>query len=497
MTSAFSHTVLRNSIFGAAAQFAIKVLSFGFSVLIVRRLGVEDFGQYAAILAFGAIFVFISDLGLSPYAVRAIARLRDQPEGIDQIQTLYGNIALLRFMLSLVAAALIILTAWLTQRPPVMILAISLNTIGLMLYSLQGASDSILAGFERLDISSSARVLNQLIFVGLGAIALVWHGGYFGLIAANLLAIGATTYVCWYSAQQLGIRPRQPDMRRWAGLLRASIPFGIIGLTLGLSYKFDSVLLNIFWGNEATGYYNAAYNLVFSTVVISNVFSTSLYPSLARQSINSPASLKTIYGRALRYSLGVALPIAVGGAILAEPLVQFLFGEVYTPAAPALRIVIWVVPLMFMTELCGYMVLINGAERKVARSVLLSTSVNVALNLALVPRYGFMAAAVMTVVTECILFCQYVWLLRSQISLDKWKTVIIRPLGAATAMGLVVYWMRDLPVIFVILCGVGVYATAGLVTGVVGKEEIGFVRFWWRQRQHAEPVGANIHAHRH
>jgi len=56
------------------AQIAIKVLSFGFSVLIVRRLGVQVFGQYAALLAFGATFAIISDLGLSPYTVRQVAR---------------------------------------------------------------------------------------------------------------------------------------------------------------------------------------------------------------------------------------------------------------------------------------------------------------------------------------------------------------------------------------------------------------------------------------
>ena len=54
----FSLTVLRNSAFGMAAQLAIKVLSFGFSVLIIRHLGAETFGQSAAVLAFAGMFVF-------------------------------------------------------------------------------------------------------------------------------------------------------------------------------------------------------------------------------------------------------------------------------------------------------------------------------------------------------------------------------------------------------------------------------------------------------
>ncbi len=62
-----SLTVLRNSAFGVAAQVTIKVLSFGFSVLIVRRLGAQVFGQYATVTAFAALFLFIADLDLSPY----------------------------------------------------------------------------------------------------------------------------------------------------------------------------------------------------------------------------------------------------------------------------------------------------------------------------------------------------------------------------------------------------------------------------------------------
>ena len=73
----FSRIVARNSAFGMAAQLTIKVLSFGFTVLIVRQLGAADFGQYAAVLAFGGLFVFVADLGLSPYAVREVARWRD------------------------------------------------------------------------------------------------------------------------------------------------------------------------------------------------------------------------------------------------------------------------------------------------------------------------------------------------------------------------------------------------------------------------------------
>ena len=113
----FSRTVLRNSAVSLAAQLAIKILSFGFSVFIIRSLGAEDFGQYSAIAAFGTIFLFVADLGLSTYMVRQVARLRDAPDGTEDIKKLFGNILFLRLLLSVLASVLLLSAAWITGRP--------------------------------------------------------------------------------------------------------------------------------------------------------------------------------------------------------------------------------------------------------------------------------------------------------------------------------------------------------------------------------------------
>ena len=135
-------TVLRNSLFGMGANIAIKVLSFAFTVIVVRNLGQQAYGQYAAIGAFGSLFLFISDLGLSAYSVREVARYRDDPDGKAKISAIYGNLLALRIILSLFAGLLMTLAAWLTQRPLMMIAGIALNGATLALFGVQGASGS-------------------------------------------------------------------------------------------------------------------------------------------------------------------------------------------------------------------------------------------------------------------------------------------------------------------------------------------------------------------
>jgi O-antigen/teichoic acid export membrane protein len=482
----FTRTVVRNSAFGLSAQLIIKLLSFGFSVLIVRSLGAEAFGQYMAVLAFGSMFVFLSDLGLSPYAVREVARWRNAPDQTADLNAVYGNLLALRFLLAILATTLVVLTAWLTGRPMVMVLAIALSGVGLVVYSLEGTSEAILSAFERLDLVATAKVLYQLVFVAVGALVL-WNGvGYYGLIIANVLGIALMTYACWRGASKLGLRFGRPTVHTWPALLRASLPFGVIGFTLGLSYKFDTVLLNIFRNDSETGYYNAAYNLVFSTVMISNVINTALYPSLARQSTSDAAALPRIYERVLRYLMIMALPIAVGGWALAEQIVPFLFTATYLAAIPALEIVIWVIPLMFASEFLGYIVVISNNEGRVAQAVIFSTAFNVVFNLALVPRFGFVGAAVMTVITEAVLVGQYVWMLRAQLRQIHWSHTLLRPLAAALMMGGVVLALRGLPLLLNIAIGALTYGALLLTLGVIGGDELRFVHSL-RQSTEGEP----------
>lgn len=281
---------------------------------------------------------------------------------------------------------------------------------------------------------------------------------------------------------RLGVRPGRLTRQGWIPLLRAAFPFGVIGLTLGISYRFDTVLLNIFSGDVPTGHYNAAYNLVFALVTLSNVLNTALYPSLSRQAVTNPESLPKIYERLLRYLLLVALPIAVGGFILARPLVGFLFGPEYGPSAILLAILIWVVPLMFLSEFLGYVVVIAGREALVARAIMISSSVNIVANLVFIPRYGVLAAAMITVITELVLVGQYLWLMRDLLGQMRWGA-LTRSAAAVIAMAALVYAIRDLPVLVTVAMGGALYAGLLLAMRVVGPDEAAFVRSLIAARQ--------------
>ena len=143
----------------------------------------------------------------------------------------------------------------------------------------------------------------------------------------------------------------------------------------------------------------------------------------------------------------------------------------------ALRIVIWVTPFMFASEFLGYVVLIRGEERYAARSVLTARRSNVGLNLLMVPVFGFVGAAIMTVVTEAMLVSLYVWRLRGLMRTIDWTKTLLLPLLAALLMGIVVATVAPwVPVLIAIAIGAAAYMLLLVALRIIGGDELRFVR---------------------
>ncbi len=481
--SAISRRFVRNLGFGFGAQLVVKALSFVFNIMLVRTLGAEAFGDYAAVNAYGQLFLFLADLGLSTYVVRAIAQTRDEADDRAKLSGLMADVIVLRVLLAALAVGLSIGLAWLSGQPLIFLAALALNGLSLLLYGAQSAAAMALAGIERMDLSARAQMAFQACFVVLGALALATGFGYIGVIIGNLLAVLLLTVLSVRAMRGQGLRPGRINTARWLPLLRASAPFAVITLALGLSYRFDSVLIKSTLGSAATGHYNAAYNLIFNCLLFSNLLNTTLYPLLSREAAGGMSRLGPICERALRYLLLVALPLAIGLFMLADDVVPFLFKAQFAPAASVLRVLIWVVPLQYVSEFLGYLILVIGRERLVARSVLLSSVINVAVNVWAVPRYGVPGAAVVTVLTEAVLVAQYVWLLRDPLRQLDWRRCVIRPLLCAGAMAAVMLATASAPWFASALTGALAYVTALVLSQAISRDELEFVRLLRRERR--------------
>ncbi len=467
-----SATVARNSIFATLSQLALKVITFTFSVYVVRRLGGENFGQYSAVMAFVGIFAIFSELGIVQYAIREIVR--------DRSKATYflWNHIFLRILLSIGVILGITALAALVGYSPFMVLAIFIASCGLLLQSVAGTLDVILWGTERVDLSSMLAVVNQLAFVILGTIALVTGHGVIALILASFGGAFTSTVVSFWLIRKHKLCPFafQLAPRDWWKLIRTGIPFGIITFTSLLSFKVDTVFLSLWKGNEVTGWYNVAYNLIFSFSALAAGFQGALTPSMAKEYVNSPDRVSRWYKASMRFVYMFFVPITVGVTLLSDQIIRFLYTASYAPAGPALRVLIWVLPMMMVTDLSGGIATVVMKERAGARVRAVNAGFNILLNLFAIPRYGLMGAAVVTVLTEIVGMVQFVHLLWGDI---QWREVLrsfVRPTLAAVAMGAVVFMVRDLYLPLTIAIGAAAYMVSLLLLGAISPGEVRSIR---------------------
>ena len=146
--------------------------------------------------------------------------------------------------------------------------------------------------------------------------------------------------------------------------------------------------------------------------------------------------------------------------------------EYHHPAAGVLQVIIWDVPLLMFTALCGNMSYVVGAEKDAARIYGINALANIVLNLIAIPRYGIMGAAVVTVATDLIGAVQFYIALNRHLRLPDLRGTLLRIGGSTLVMGVVLWLAQSLPVIVVVVIGIAIYATSALVTGVLDASEI-------------------------
>src|SRR6185369_8843397 len=82
---------------------------------------------------------------------------------------------------------------------------------------------------------------------------------------------------------------------------------------------------------------------------------------------------------------------------LAQPLVRLLYGANLAPAATGLQIVAWVVVPYSLTNTLAQILFATGNQSFDLRVNVIATVASVALNLLLIPKWGFVGASVAAV----------------------------------------------------------------------------------------------------
>lgn len=387
--------IAKNSFLLLLARVISIILGFIYTVYIARYLGAEGYGILSFALAFSGIFGVFTDLGFSTLITREVARNRS-------IAAKYlGNIILIEIILAGFTLAFITICINIMDYPTQTINVVYLISASIILNSFVKIFNSIFQAFENLKYESIGIALSSIIMITgvLFSIKenqnIIIFAGLYLLTSGTVLGYTFLVYIKNFETPKIEI-----DWKFWKNIIKEALPFGITGIFVTVFYWIDTIMLSVMKGDEVVGWYNAAYRLIVSLLIIPSIINVSIFPSMSLYYISSKNSLKFIFQKYFKYMNIVGIPLCIGTILLADRIIQLIYGVEYKNSIIALQILIFSTVFIFIGSPFCRLLEASNKQMIITKITGICMLENIILNLLVIPKYGYIGASVTTVITE-------------------------------------------------------------------------------------------------
>lgn len=461
--------VARSGAVYAGALIIQKILSFAYFSVVAGSLGPERLGTYVFALSFAAFFSLVADFGFVPMAIRLFSQdEKNQQRNFELFFTVRVGFAFL-------AVAALGLTALILGYNSELATLLAITAAIMVMDAFTAFFYTVFRARQKLFYESIGTVIFQIIVVTAGFVALSKTSDLRFLLAViGLGSLWHMLYSGFLLVRKAGIslRPRFSwnDIRPW--LARAA-PFFMAAGFIKAYNTIDSIFLKTIAGDEAVGLYAIPAKVVFTFPFVALALIAAVYPAMSNYAAHSRERLQSIFERTLVLLLALSVPIAVGIHLLAEPIILRIWPE-FSASIPALQALIWAVVFLYLEYPFGALLNATGNERRNTVNRGIQLAVFVALNLALIPPYGFMGAVYASLATS-VLIVLLGWL-RARKIVEVMSQAMIRTTMkitvAAIVMGVFIQYAREEYHFFAVIPAAGaLYVLALLVLKFYGQED--------------------------
>lgn len=443
------HTGIQVS--GKILSLIVGFVSIG---IMTRFLGIAGYGEYNTATTFLSFFGIIADLGLYLLLTREISRSRENQAEIA------SNIFTLRLVSAIVFIGISPLVAFFLPYSPEVKRAILVGTLAFVFLSLA----QVLVGVFQKEFKTHITALGELISRVFFLLLLGWQFFYLKNTSLTLLVIdlGLSNLlyflIIFYFGQKiLKIRLRF-DTRSWASLMKESFPIAI-SIVLNLIYfKIDTIMLSVMKSSADVGIYGVAYKILEVLIIFPAMFIGIMMPLFSQTITENFERFKTLTQRSLDFLIIAALPVVVGGYLLADPLVTLVGGQTFLASSAPLKILVIAVGVIFVGNLFGHLIIAAGAQKRMMKVYLFGAVLNVILNVYLIPSYSYIGSAFATVATELVVAALSIFIIKNSIQYLPNFRIAFKALAASVIMGVLFFYSLNFFTIFILLpVGVIVY----------------------------------------
>jgi len=451
-----------------AAKVVARLIALVTVIATLKWLMPAPYGTFTTLINYTAIVSVVLDLGFNVLYVREGARHpADIQRYLRNVMSLRLVMAVGGFVVLAIALAIAGLSSLLVPGFLLMVLTSYSTLLRNTLYAVQRLA------YEAVAVVLESIVLLALVLIGIkigaGVTYFVWaYAAQYAFSCAYFAIV-----LWWQKIAVVGWKLEPQLVREW---FFQGLPFALTFVLTILYFKIDQPLVYAIRPHVEAGWYAAAYKPFEALLFIPMTLLSVVFPVLSVYFRERPQELTDAVSRFFKALLVIGWPIAVGLFVLAHPLTTMFL---YPQSEPALRILALALAIGFVNN--AFIGALSASDRQLSFTWAAGWSLiaNLALNLILIPFFGYIGASWATVLTEVVLGVAGWILTRRHIGQVPVLQLTWRPILAGLVMGAVLFPLRNLDgvqVIIPIAVGAAVYAGAALLLRAVTSDEIAFAR---------------------
>lgn len=464
--------IASNLLIMGVGQLVTWALSTVYLILVGRYLGPNRQGELSLALSIVSVLGLMVGLGMDTLIMRTVARTP------DRASRLVSAAIFTRGALAVLAVGILYLYVHVTHLDAETRLTAYLLTLSMIMGALIGVMLATFQGREQMSLGALGAIVQNACTLGLAILVIRLQGGVvafaanvvlveFVLLLLNLRWLRRFARLTWHISRQ--------DARE---LVVGSLAFWANSVFLTIYIYIDSIILGALAGTDAVGIYAPATRMFSVALFLPGIIGLATMPLLSRLGADADVDFTRVSRKTLSLLIACAIPLTVGLATFAGPLILTLFGSAYRSSVPVLVMLSLCIPCTFLNIQVSQMLAARDQQWRWTVIMAVSCVVNPLLNLILI-RFGVgmwhngaLGAALSLLVTEMLMAIYGAIVMRD--------VVFNRMLGRATAMALLgggaqisILWLTTaLWAPLSEALGVIVYGAAAVVFGILPREDL-------------------------
>lgn len=461
--------VAKNSFFNFAGEIIARIITFFITLILIRYLGSGDFGKYSLVYAFLSFFQIFMSMGIDYIIVRELSR--DSRKGAELI----GNAASLIFFSSFIGLILCwIILRWMHYPADIrwLIYLASLS----MLFSSGALFNNIFQAKLLMKYLAIITITMKALLGIFTMVLILLKADLFHFILINLLInITQIILICYQARKLLPIKIAV-DFKIWKELLKNFWPLAVSTVFISIYTRIDEVMLFHMRGKEELGFYAASVKLAELPHVILGVFMASVFPLLSEYAKTAQDAFKKTCELSFKYPMIFIMPVAMATVVYRKQIILACYGQGFLPSQIALAILMC--STVFTYAITTHSLILIAANLQYLDIIFTGSFVilTVFLNSILIPKYGFLGAAVATAISYGFIIPLSYALKRTRRFAQSMVKSMIRPFLAALFAVYLVYCLSSLYFIFNLVISGFIYIFLMLFIGAINSEDVRYAK---------------------